>query len=147
MSSSRLVLEQEIAAPPDRVWDAITDHEGMSRWLDARVTVLARREGTNVGTVRRIRAHGVVVIDEEVVYADAPGEGRPGRLVYRIVRGAPLRFHRGEILVERVSDARSRLTWDIVVASDVPGAARIVVLGLDRVLRAGLSKLDGLLSA
>lgn len=146
MSQQRVVLEQVIAATPDRVWAAINDHEGMSRWLDARVSVLARREGTGVGTVRRIRARGIVV-DEEVVYADAPVDGRPGRLVYRIVRGAPFRFHRGEMLVERVSTDRSRLTWDIVLASGVPGVARLGALALRPALRDGLRKLDRLLAA
>ncbi|MDQ3031100.1 MAG: SRPBCC family protein [Myxococcota bacterium] len=146
MSQQRLVVEQEIAASPERVWAAINDHEGMSRWLDARVSVLARRDGTAIGTVRRIRARGIVV-DEEVVYADAPAEGRPGRLVYRIVRGAPFRFHRGEMLVERIAGDRSRLTWDVVLASDIPGVARLGALALRPALRAGLRKLDRLLAA
>ncbi|MCH7991330.1 MAG: SRPBCC domain-containing protein [Gemmatimonadetes bacterium] len=35
-----LILEQEIAAPPDEVWDALTTPAGIRRWLalDARVT-------------------------------------------------------------------------------------------------------------
>jgi hypothetical protein len=144
VSQERLVLEQEVAASPERLWAAIVDHEGMSRWLDARVSVVARREGTGVGTVRRIRARGIV-IDEEVVYADAPAEGRPGRLVYRIVRGAPVRFHRGEMLVEPLPGGRSRLRWDIVLASGIPGVARLGVLALGPALRDGLRKLDGLL--
>ena len=146
MTQQRLVFEQELGVDADRVWDAINDHEGMSRWLDARVSVLARREGTGVGTVRRIRARGIV-IDEEVVYCDAPGDGRPGRLVYRIVRGAPFRFHRGEMLVERVAAGRSRLTWDIVLASGIPGVARLGALALRPALRDGLRKLDRLLCA
>lgn len=146
MSQHRLVLEQEIAATPEAVWAAITDHEGMSRWLDARVTVLARREGTGVGTVRRIRARGVLVLDEEIVYADAPVEGRPGRLVYRIVRGAPVSFHRGEMLVEPAGEGRTRLTWDVVMASPVPGLARLALLGLRPALRGGLRKLSAQLS-
>lgn len=141
MSQHRLSLEQEFTASPEAVWAAISDHEGMSRWLDARVTVVARREGTGVGTVRRVRARGVVVLDEEVVYADPPAEGRAGRLVYRIVRGVPVSFHRGEMLVERVDDRRTRLSWDIVMASPIPGFARAAVLALGPTLRGGLRKL------
>lgn len=146
MSQHKIVLEQEIGAPAADVWSAITDHEGMARWLPARVTLVARKEGGGPGTVRRIRAGGVVVIDEEVVYADPPEGTRAGRLVYRIVRGAPIDFHRGEMLVESLGDRRSRLTWDIVVASKVPGVARATVAVLRPTLRDGLRKLGTILS-
>lgn len=141
MSQHKLVLQQEIAAPAAEVWAAITDHEGMSRWLPARVTLVARKEGGGPGTVRRIRTGGLVVIDEEVVYADPPEAGKPGRLVYRIVRGVPLDFHRGEMIVESFGERRSRLTWDIVVASRLPGVARVTVALLRPNLGGGLRKL------
>lgn len=145
MTQHKLVLEQEIPAPVAEVWSAITDHEGMARWLPARVTLLARKEGGGLGTVRRIRAGGVAVIDEEVVYADPPEPRKPGRLVYRIVRGLPVDFHRGEMIVESLGDRRSRLTWDVVVASRVPGLARATVALLRPALRDGLRKLGQLL--
>jgi hypothetical protein len=153
VSQRRLVIEQELRASPAAVWAAITDHEGMSRWLDARFSVVARREGTSVGTVRRVRIGPLAVIDEEVFYADAPAEGRPGRLVYRIVRGAPVSFHRGEMLVEPLGVVahaparRTRLTWDIVIASPIPGFAPTIIAALGVSLRAGLRKLDALLAA
>lgn len=146
MSQARLVVEETIEAPAAALWSAITDHEGMARWLPAKVSLLARREGGGVGTVRRIRASGVVAIDEEVVYADPPEGTRPGRLVYRIVRGAPLDFHRGEMLVEPISASRSRLRWDIVVASRVPGVARATIALLTPAIGAGVRKLGGLLA-
>lgn len=146
MIQHKLVLEQEIAAPAADVWSAITDHEGMARWLPARVTLIARKDDGGPGTVRRIRTGGVVVIDEEVVYADPPETGKPGRLVYRIVRGAPLDFHRGEMIVESMGERRSRLTWDIVVASRVPGVARATIAALRPALRGGMRKLGQLLA-
>jgi hypothetical protein len=139
-------VDHELGASPDRVWAAITDHEGMGRWLDARVSLLARSANGGVGTVRRVHARGLR-IDEEVVYADAPVGDRPGRLVYRIVRGLPVRFHRGEMLVERVGDGRSRLTWDVVLSSAVPGLARASAFALRPALARGLRNLDALLSA
>jgi hypothetical protein len=66
----------------------------MGKWSGADVRVVARGDERGVGTVRRLKV-GTLRIDEEVVYADAPR-----RLAYRIVRGLPLSFHRGEILVE-----------------------------------------------
>lgn len=141
MSQHKLVLEHEIAAPATAVWSAITDHEGMARWLPARITLLARRDDGGPGTVRRIRAGALVVIDEEIVYADPPEGSKAGRLVYRVVRGAPLDFHRGEMLVESLGERRTRLTWDILVASKVPGIARATIELLRPTLRDGLRKL------
>ena len=146
MSQHKLVLEHEIAATAADVWSAIIDHEGMARWLPARVTLVAHKQGGGPGTVRRIRAGGVVVIDEEVVYADPPEGAKAGRLVYRIVRGAPIDFHRGEMLVESLGDRRSRITWDILIASKVRGVARATVAVLRPALRDGLRKLGAILS-
>lgn len=150
MSQARVVIEQDFGVPPETLWAAITDHEGMGKWLPARVSLIAgssggRRDG-GVGTVRRMRTNGIV-IDEEVVYADPPEGERPGRLVYRVVRGIPVRFHRGEMIVERgASAARSRLSWDIVIASAIPGFARATAVALRPALSRGLRTLDGLIS-
>ena len=141
----RILVERDLGASAQDVWGAITDHEGMGRWLDARVSVVSRSGAGAVGTVRRVKARGLA-IDEEVVYADPPAEGRPGRLVYRIVRGLPIRFHRGEMLVEQLGARRSRLSWDVRMESAVPGLARATGLLLRPALAAGLVRLDGLLA-
>lgn len=138
MSVHQATLELDFAVPPARLWEAITDHEGMSKWTAAKVRLIARGDAEGVGAVRRIRV-GAMSLDEEVIYADAPR-----RLVYRIVRGVPVSFHRGEMLVEPTS-AGSHLTWRILLASDVPGFARLTVRALDAALRPGLRQLRGLI--
>jgi uncharacterized protein YndB with AHSA1/START domain len=138
MSVHQTTLELDFAVPPQRLWDAITDHEGMSKWAGAPVRLIARGDADGVGAVRRIRV-GPSSLDEEVIYADAPR-----RLVYRIVRGAPVRFHRGEMLVTP-TDRGSKLTWKIMLASDVPGFARITTRTLNLALTRGLRTLRGLI--
>ncbi len=138
MSIHEARLELEFAVPPARLWEAITDHEGMSKWAGAQVRLVARGDAEGVGAVRRIRV-GALALDEEVIYADAPR-----RLVYRVVRGAPLRFHRGEMLV--LPSARgSLLRWNILLASDVPGFARVTARTLELALGRGLRELRGLI--
>lgn len=140
MSQEEIVLFEEFRASPERVWSALTDHEGMSKWTGADVKVVARGDESGVGTVRRIKMGGLR-IDEEVVYADAPR-----RLVYRIVRGLPVSFHRGEILVEPHGD-KTEVTWKILLRSGVPGLVRGSAMVLKPALTRGLSELKGLIGA
>jgi uncharacterized protein YndB with AHSA1/START domain len=137
MSQKELTFELSFAVPPERVWSAISDHASMGKWTGADVRLVARGDERGVGAVRRVRV-GPVAIDEEVVYADPPR-----RMVYRVLRGAPMSHHRGEILVEPEGDG-SRLTWNIRFVA-APGIARL----LDRVIHVaigrGLRELRGLI--
>ncbi len=137
MTSSDLTFEQLLEAPPAAVWLALLDHEGMSRWLPVKVTEVVRRVGGGRGTVRRIRV-GPLAFDEEVVYADAPVGDRPGRLVYRIIRGVPVSFHRGEVLVAPAAGGRTTLTWNIRLGSPVPFLAWSIARGLRPSMERGL---------
>lgn len=146
MGQSRATIVESFAIPPARLWAVLSDHEGMSDWIGARVRVIdgPTLEGSQRGgvvTVRRLRVGGLT-FDEAVTYADAPR-----RMVYRIVRGVPLlRFHRGEILIEAWGETGSRLTWDVLVDSRVPGVARAVAAAVARAIRAGLGRLRARLS-
>jgi uncharacterized protein YndB with AHSA1/START domain len=138
MSVHQATIELDFAVPPERLWDAITDHEGMTKWAGAPVRIIARGDADGVGVVRRVRM-GALAVDEEVIYADAPR-----RLVYRIVRGVPVSFHRGEMLVVP-TDRGCRLTWKILLASDIPGFARLTARTLETGLGRGLRELRGLI--
>lgn len=138
MSVHQATLQLDFGVPPERLWEALTDHEGMSKWAGAPVRIIARGDADGVGVVRRIRM-GALSIDEEVIYADAPR-----RLVYRIVRGVPVSFHRGEMIVQPTPRG-SELTWTILMASDIPGFARLTARTLEKVLGRGLRELRGLI--
>jgi uncharacterized protein YndB with AHSA1/START domain len=138
VSVRQTVIELDFGVPPARLWEAITDHEGMSKWTGSKVRVIARGDAAGVGVVRRVRI-GALAIDEEVIYADAPR-----RLVYRIIRGAPVSFHRGEMVVTE-TDAGSHLSWKILLSSPVPGFARATTGALGMALGRGLRELRGLI--
>lgn len=140
MSQEEIVLFEAFRATPERVWGALTDHEGMAKWTGADVKIVARGDESGVGTVRRVSMGGLR-IDEEVVYADAPR-----RLVYRIVRGLPVSFHRGEILVEPRGEL-TEVTWKILLRSSVPGLVRGSAMVLKPALTRGLGELKGLIGA
>lgn len=136
MPQASATIVESFAAPPEAVFERLTDHEGMSDWAGARVSVVAGPIDGGVGTIRRVHARGLT-IDEEIVYVD-----RPRRLVYRIVRGVPLlRFHRGEVLVEPWGKTGCEVRWSVIMDSPVPGLAKAMVGALAPALRDGLGRL------
>ncbi len=135
MASSQLTFVARFAVPPETLFDVLADHAGMSEWSGANVSVLGGPGDGGVGTLRRIRVPGLA-IDEEVTWFD-----RPHRMVYRIVRGLPVRHHRGEILVEPWEDG-SQLTWDIVADFGVPGLASLFRAVLRPAMNRALAKLS-----
>lgn len=138
MGQRDLRLELDFAVPPERLWRAITDHASMGKWTGADVRVIARGDDDGVGAVRRVRL-GPTAVDEQVVYADAPR-----RLVYRVIRGAGLSHHRGEVLIEP-RGAGSHLTWNIRMVSPVPGLSRVLSRAIRFGVGRGLVQLRGLI--
>lgn len=142
LGQARATFVESFGVPPEELWRVLSDHEGMSEWSGARVSVLAGPSDGGVGTVRRLHIRGLA-FDEEITYADPPR-----RMVYRVRQGAPLlRFHRGELLIEPWGKTGSQLTWDILVRSAIPGLAPAVVTVLRPAIRAAFSRLRARLGA
>ena len=130
-------LTRGIPADPERVFEALSDHEGMVRWSGAREVVL-RHPGdpppNGLGAARVIRALGIAFEEEIVVYDP------PKRMAYRLVAGLPIREHYGEILVEP-EGAGSRVVWKVRFRPAIPATGwlfrRLIQRNLDQAL-AGL---------
>jgi uncharacterized protein YndB with AHSA1/START domain len=137
MSQKELRFELSFALPPERVWSALADHASMGKWTGADVKLVARGDERGVGAIRRVRV-GPFAVDEEIVYVDPPR-----RMVYRVLRGAPVSHHRGEILLEP-EGAGSRLTWNIRFVA-APGVARALDWVIHVAIGRGLRELRGLI--
>src|SRR5678809_543160 len=91
-----VTLQARIRAPRDQVFQALSDHEGFPAFSALRRVTL-RREGSpdrnGTGAIRVMYAPGLR-IEEEVVSWDPPAGYE-----YRLLRGAPIRDHRGRISV------------------------------------------------
>lgn len=105
-------MEQRFAAPPERVFAAMTDHEAFGRLLGEDIRV--ERPGTpppnGLGAVRLIRARGLAIREEVVRWEE------PRAMDYRVISGAPFRSHLGEIRVAPEGsgsrlDYRIRFEW------------------------------------
>jgi uncharacterized protein YndB with AHSA1/START domain len=139
---TEIVVERSIAAPPQRVWDVLIDHEGMTRWLPVR-EVVRRRPGTTdpngVGAVRTIRGMGLV-LEERVTEAKAPE-----RLSYELTGGAPLRDHRGDVTLTP-EPGGTRVRWTVRFRPLVPGTGWLLALALKQNLARGLEGLAGIVT-
>ncbi|HYC15062.1 MAG TPA: SRPBCC family protein [Stellaceae bacterium] len=87
-------IDQHFSAPPQKVFDAVTDHKRIEEWQrGTRVSI--ERPGVpppnGLGAVRKITG-GPLRVYEEVVRWEAPHA-----MDYRLIRGAPLRDHLGEL--------------------------------------------------
>jgi uncharacterized protein YndB with AHSA1/START domain len=126
--------EITIAASRHRVWEILADHEGMPAWFPVR-EVIRRRPGSpdldGVGAVRVVRMSGLAI--EERVTASKTDE----RLEYTVVAGAPLRDHRG-VVVLSPHGGGTRVHWSIELRPLVPGTGWLLRRSVDRMLERGL---------
>lgn len=132
-----IMVQKEIPATPESVWEVYTDHRGWERWAGVKEVVL-RREGepapNGVGASRVIRARGVA-IEEEIVAFDPPR-----RMVYRLIAGVPIRNHEGEVLLEG-TERGTLVTWRVSFTTRIPLAGRLFSRALETNLRGILDRL------
>jgi uncharacterized protein YndB with AHSA1/START domain len=121
-------LVREVKAPPEVVFDVLTDHRGY-----AEVTPLRRveleREGdpapNGVGAIRVLHSVGPPLREEVLTYEP------PRRFSYRLLSGAPVRNHVGT--VELTPDGEgTAVTYAVRTMPTVPvgGAAVVGVVKL-----------------
>lgn len=132
----RAVATAVVPAPPERVWEVLVDHEGMSSWGPGMTVTLDKvgaAERNGLGAVRRIKAPGPMpAIVEEVTGFDAPR-----RFAYRALSGVPFRNYHGEVLLTP-SGTGTAIEYAVSVDPRVSGlegaAARLVATTLLRLL-------------
>jgi len=87
-------LQREIAAPPETVFEVLTDHRGYSKITPIRKVEL-EREGepapNGVGAIRVLRAVGPPLREEVLAYES------PSRFSYTLLSGLPVRDHVGTV--------------------------------------------------
>lgn len=114
-----IVVEQSIntSATAQRMWEVLTDHESMPRWFPAvkKVTLdpPGKDDRNGLGAIRHVKALGPTVV-EEVVEWDAPHH-----YAYVLLRGAPIRDHRGDVSVVETPQG-ARATWRIRFEPTIP---------------------------
>lgn len=92
-----VTVDREIGAPPEVVFEAITDHEAYPEFTPIRKAVLERPgEGApnGVGAIRALHLVGPPIRERITVYEP------PRRLAYEVLSGVPLRSQEGTVSLE-----------------------------------------------
>lgn len=119
-------LVRQIEAPPQTVFDVITDHR-----LYAKITPVPKatleREGTpapnGVGAIRVIGGAGPSLREEVVSYEP------PSRFSYTVLTGAPIRNHLGTVELSPEGDG-TRMVYAVRMAPTLPLAGAPVVAAI-----------------
>jgi hypothetical protein len=125
---------REVKAPPEIVFDVLTDHRRYAEMTRLRKSEL-EREGepapNGVGAIRAVSALGPPLREEVIVYE------RPSRFSYKILSGAPVRDHLGTVLLDPAG-AGTKITYAVKMIPTVPLAGGVVVgvtkLGIKQLL-------------
>jgi catechol 2,3-dioxygenase-like lactoylglutathione lyase family enzyme len=125
--------ERYVNAAPEIVWEQISDLAGMESWSDLPVQVDATGPA-GVGTRRRLKMFGKWVTEEIVAWHP------PNGYAYRLVSGAPLADHHGELSVS-AEGSGACVRWAVRFRSRVPLAGPIIAAQLQRRLSRALAGL------
>jgi uncharacterized protein YndB with AHSA1/START domain len=133
-----LHFEQDYAAPPEKVFAFLAEHENLSIVFAPMKVERLRdgdRERNGVGSVRRLSLKGLLPF-EETITGVVPNE----RIEYRITKGTPLDSHFGVMRFEPKPDGGTHLDYTITIGARVPGLAKVIGAILNRAVSDGLRK-------
>ena len=119
-------LTREIKAPPEVVFEVLTDHRGYSDLTPLRRVDL-EREGdpapNGVGAIRVLRAVGPPLREEVLIYRP------PSRFSYKVLSGLPVRDHVGT--AELTPDGEgTRVVYVVRMNPTLPLLGRAVIAGV-----------------
>jgi len=119
-------FEREVAAPPEVVFDVLTDHRRYPEITPLRKAEL-EREGepapNGVGAIRRLSAVGPPLREEVLAYE--PGK----RFSYTLLSGLPVRDHVGTVALTP-SGAGTKVVYAVRTTPTVPLIGGAVVAGV-----------------
>ena len=138
MRAHHVQVERSFTKPPDRVFAYLSEHENLAEIFGAKVTRLrdGERERNGVGSVRQLKI-GPLPPFEETVTEFVPSE----LIVYRITKGSILRGHVGVMKFAPEGEG-THLSYDIRIATPIPGVAALVTASLTRSVEKGLARVE-----
>jgi uncharacterized protein YndB with AHSA1/START domain len=117
---------REIKAPPEVVFELLTDHRGYADLTPLRRVDL-EREGepppNGIGAIRVLHAVGPPLREEVIAYSP------PSRFSYKVLSGLPVRDHVGTVELS-VHGEGTRVVYAVRTHPTVPVVGRAVVVGV-----------------
>lgn len=137
MASFRYV--RQVAAPPEVVFDVLTDHRRYNEITPVRKAEL-EREGepapNGVGAIRVLTVVPPPMREEVIAYE------RPSRFSYKVLSGLPVRDHVGTVELKE-SNGGTELTYAVKSTPTIPLAGPVFMVILKKAIRdliAGVTK-------
>ncbi|MEX2447608.1 MAG: SRPBCC family protein [Solirubrobacterales bacterium] len=122
---------REIKAPPEVVFDVLTDHRRYAEITAMRKSVL-EREGepapNGVGAIRVLSSVGPPLREEVLIY-DAPR-----RFSYTLLSGMPVRDHVGTVLLEPEGSG-TKMTYAVRTLPTVPLVGGVIVATVKQAIK------------
>jgi uncharacterized protein YndB with AHSA1/START domain len=123
---------REVAAPPEVVWDVLTDHRRYAEITPMRKSEL-EQEGepppNGVGSIRVLTAVGPPLREETIVYE------APQRFSYKLLSGAPVRDHVGTVELA-ATEGGTEITYAVRTIPTLPVGGAAVVGVVKQAIRA-----------
>jgi len=121
---SSFTYQRQVSAPPEIVFDVLTDHRGYARITPLRRVELERQgepPPNGVGAIRVLRLAGPPLREEVVAYQP------PRRFSYRLLSGLPVRDHLGSVSLEPV-EGGTHVTYAVRATPTVPLGGAVLAL-------------------
>jgi uncharacterized protein YndB with AHSA1/START domain len=122
---------RQVAAPPEIVFDVLTDHRRYTEITPLRRAELEREgepEPDGVGAIRVLGVAGPPMREEVLAYE------RPSRFSYTLLSGLPVRDHVGTVELEP-KDGGTEVTYAVKTTPTIPLAGPIFMTGLKKAIR------------
>jgi uncharacterized protein YndB with AHSA1/START domain len=122
---------RQVAAPPEVVFDVLTDHRRYTEITPLRRAELEREgepEPDGVGAIRVLGVAGPPMREEVLAYE------RPRRFSYTLLSGLPVRDHVGTVELEP-KDGGTEVTYAVKTTPTIPLAGPVFMAGLKKAIR------------
>jgi uncharacterized protein YndB with AHSA1/START domain len=122
---------RQVAAPPEIVFDVLTDPRRYTEITPLRRAELEREgepEPNGVGAIRVLGVAGPPMREEVLAYE------RPRRFSYTLLSGLPVRDHVGTVDLEP-KDGGTEVTYAVKTTPTIPLAGPVFMAGLKKAIR------------
>jgi uncharacterized protein YndB with AHSA1/START domain len=129
MASFRYV--RQVAAPPEVVFDVLTDHRRYNEITSLRRAELEREgepDPNGVGAIRVLTVAGPPMREEVIAYE------RPHRFSYKILSGLPVRDHVGTVEL-KPADGGTEIAYAVKTTPTIPLAGPVFMAVLKKAIR------------
>lgn len=124
-------LTREVAAPPETVFEVLTDHRGYSKLTPLRKSEL-EREGepapNGVGAIRKLTAVGPPMREEVIAYE------APSRFSYTVLSGLPVRDHVGTVEL-KAEGGGTKMVYALRTQPTLPVVGPVVIAVIKQAIK------------